>query len=241
MITSYYGYISLALKYFRKMKGLRQIDVCSMAEISIRHYQKIESGSISNISLETLASLSRVLQISLCDLIFEVNQRSSNYFLSQQNGVGLKQVKHSPLEIFPTISQARSSVVARNFKRILENIDNENMFMELGDFGGSSNGMESKCTNKTASKYSVEREFQLTKYACDAVIALKRFYIIQQTSDSLISLFKTTYKIGQHSFPAIMIAKKSKKLGSSEVICSGIDCTSDIEAFEEFGKYLKIS
>lgn len=55
----------------RHERGLHQEDMISHG-ISVRQYQRIESGDTKNISLSTLHCISQALDISLSDLLREL-------------------------------------------------------------------------------------------------------------------------------------------------------------------------
>jgi len=65
-----YRMIGLNIAYYRKLKGLTQLQLAELAGISRTHMSNIEAPNMpTSISLDTLMDLADVLEIPLCTLL----------------------------------------------------------------------------------------------------------------------------------------------------------------------------
>ena len=65
-----YRMIGLNIAYYRKLKGLTQLQLAELAGISRTHMSNIEAPNMpTSISLDTLMDLAYVLEIPVCTLL----------------------------------------------------------------------------------------------------------------------------------------------------------------------------
>jgi transcriptional regulator with XRE-family HTH domain len=65
-----YRMIGLNIAYYRKLKGLTQLQLAELAGISRTHMSNIEAPNMpTSISLDTLMDLADVLEIPVCTLL----------------------------------------------------------------------------------------------------------------------------------------------------------------------------
>lgn len=65
-----YRMIGLNIAYYRKLKGLTQLQLAELAGISRTHMSNIEAPNMPiSISLDTLMDLADVLEIPVCTLL----------------------------------------------------------------------------------------------------------------------------------------------------------------------------
>jgi transcriptional regulator with XRE-family HTH domain len=69
-LTPYLRRVGRRIQDLRVQSGLRQIDVNERAGLTYRHYQNIEAGRV-NVTLSTLCRISRVLKVSVKELLEE--------------------------------------------------------------------------------------------------------------------------------------------------------------------------
>jgi transcriptional regulator with XRE-family HTH domain len=64
--------IGMAIRYYRKEKGISQYELAEMADLSVSYISELETGKKLP-SFETLLKISKALNIELIDLILPVN------------------------------------------------------------------------------------------------------------------------------------------------------------------------
>lgn len=74
-----YVKIGKKIKQIRLSKGLTQEEIATVAEISLSHMSNIETAK-TKVSLKTLAKISRILECSLDELVFD-DKITSNFKL----------------------------------------------------------------------------------------------------------------------------------------------------------------
>jgi transcriptional regulator with XRE-family HTH domain len=72
-----FQYIGHALRYYRNIEGLRQEDVARKAGISRRLYQKLEYGTMKNVTVETLYLVCQVLNVEFFDIFPDLSDKNS--------------------------------------------------------------------------------------------------------------------------------------------------------------------
>lgn len=66
----FYKQLGLNIAYYRKLRGLTQLDLAEFTDLSRTHISNIEAPNVkTRISLDTLFSIAEVLQISPKDLL----------------------------------------------------------------------------------------------------------------------------------------------------------------------------
>lgn len=70
--------IGLRIKEARKKLNITQSELCNDLNISIYHYSKIENGHVS-IRLDTLAEISKYLNVDMNDLLLDVSKLDKSY------------------------------------------------------------------------------------------------------------------------------------------------------------------
>lgn len=85
------GYI---LRFYRRFKGLSQIDMASALEISHRNLQRLERGEVEP-KLETLQHISKLLDLPISTLIRPTNQES---LLIQELGTSIEINSYTELQ-----------------------------------------------------------------------------------------------------------------------------------------------
>lgn len=75
-----YVKIGKKIKQIRISKGLTQEEIATAAEISLSHMSNIETAK-TKVSLKTLAKISRILECSLDELVFD-DKITSNFKLT---------------------------------------------------------------------------------------------------------------------------------------------------------------
>lgn len=80
-ISKAIGYVKIGkkIKQIRLSKGLTQEEIATVAEISLSHMSNIETAK-TKVSLKTLAKISRILECSLDELVFD-DKITSNFKL----------------------------------------------------------------------------------------------------------------------------------------------------------------
>lgn len=68
MSKLYFQSVGQNIKKARKLKKLRQVDLVELASLNYRHFQDIEGGKVQ-ISFETLLRISKVLEVSVRDIL----------------------------------------------------------------------------------------------------------------------------------------------------------------------------
>ena len=65
-----YKMIGLNIAYYRKLKGLTQLQLAELAGISRTHMSNIEAPNMpTSISLDTLMDLADILEVPVCSLL----------------------------------------------------------------------------------------------------------------------------------------------------------------------------
>lgn len=235
----YLDYVGIALKYFRRLQGLRQLDVAEMAGISARHYQKIETGHAGNINLETLISLSNALGITLYDMIAEIDISSPIAVLSGEELKTFQSLNCNAMDIFQLLSKFSNYSRQERVSQIISSIENRQSFTELGDISGFFIGEKGCFSKETSARYSVDREYMLGDHSIHKSAALKILYKSWKSPGSVaVAMHDFSYNVGKTN--AIMVCTTIKDSNSNPLmIYSGIDCTSDTKLMHAFQNHME--
>ncbi|MCO4782373.1 MAG: helix-turn-helix domain-containing protein [Candidatus Cloacimonetes bacterium] len=98
---------------FRKQKGLSQAEISELAQLPRTTWTHIESGS-ANPSLETLLKVSKVLHVSLDELISEPVQGAHHLYRANEMETLIK--SSGAVEVFKLLPQAISGVQLERFE-----------------------------------------------------------------------------------------------------------------------------